>query len=147
MDLKKLSEEDRIASSVAANEISALWLKHCEHIFGDSVEYNKDGVSAHNWMQVTHFQERPFYCHSYVIGQTVAMALLEHPQFKENAVEILSAGCIKSTAELLEEFDIDLESPELYQAALKGFAKKVEGLKEINDRMPQKEQRTGGVGR
>lgn len=101
--------------------------------FGDLhvPQYFKD-----EWTAIPHIYRTPFYCYAYAWGNLLTLALYdiykeEGESFKQKYIELLSNGSSKKPQELLEPFDIDIESKEFWQRGFNTIRNYLEKLKQI----------------
>jgi oligoendopeptidase F len=90
-------------------------------MFGDSVNLGDD--YAIWWSYIPHFLSTPGYVYSYAFGELLVLALYgiylqEGESFVEKYLRLLSAGGSKSPYDILEPFEIDLDSPAFWQKGL-----------------------------
>ncbi|MEA3467986.1 MAG: M3 family oligoendopeptidase [Thermodesulfobacteriota bacterium] len=119
--------EDMVHSSrrdkgeLSTDELSALWMKSQQAMFGDTVT-----LGDHYriwWSYIPHFLHTPGYVYSYAFGELLVLALYriyqnEGTDFIPQYINLLSEGGSKSPYELLAPFNIDLNDPSFWQGGL-----------------------------
>lgn len=114
---------------LSTEQISEIWLKESEKMFGKSVELGKD--YALWWSYIPHFIHTPFYCYAYAYAQLLVLALYglyksgEAKNFKELYLKMLSLGGSKSPKELVNLFGFDIEDSNFWQLGIKEIEKLV----------------------
>ena len=81
-------------------------------------------ITAIWWSYIPHFLSTPGYVYSYAFGELLVLALYgiyqqEGESFVEKYLQLLAAGGSQSPYDLLQPFEIDLNSPEFWQTGLK----------------------------
>lgn len=111
----------RETGELAAETLSAHWLKCQRAMFGDSVKLREDyGIW---WSYIPHFLNTPGYVYSYAFGELLVLALYhlyrqDPAGFVPRYLELLAAGGSASPYELLRPFNIDLNDPRFWQGGL-----------------------------
>jgi oligoendopeptidase F len=111
----------RDKGEVATDDLSALWMKSQEAMFGSSVSLG-DHYKIW-WSYIPHFLHTPGYVYSYAFGELLVLALYriyqeEGADFIPKYIHLLSEGGSKSPYELLAPFNIDLNDPTFWQGGL-----------------------------
>lgn len=106
---------------LAAEQLSELWLKTQEPMFGSEVTLTEDYRVW--WAYIPHFLESPGYVYSYAFGELLVLALYARYQqqgegFVDTYLQLLSAGGCQSPYELLQPFGIDLNDPDFWNSGL-----------------------------
>jgi oligoendopeptidase F len=106
---------------VATDDLSALWMKSQEAMFGEAVSLG-DHYKIW-WSYIPHFLHTPGYVYSYAFGELLVLALYrtyqeEGADFIPKYIHLLSEGGSKSPYELLAPFNIDLNDPTFWQGGL-----------------------------
>ncbi len=119
--------EDMVHSSrrdkgeLSTDELSALWIKSQQAMFGDTVTLG-DHYQIW-WSYIPHFLHTPGYVYSYAFGELLVLSLYriyqdEGAGFIDKYITLLSQGGSKSPYELLAPFNIDLNDPSFWQGGL-----------------------------
>lgn len=117
------------------DELDKIWLEESAKMFGKSLKLNEYYKSW--WSYIPHFIHTPFYCYSYSYAQLLVLALFGLYKSKkcENFVEIytefLTLGGSKSPKEMVEMFNLDINSQEFWQIGLNEVEKLVKKFKEL----------------
>jgi len=111
----------RDKGEVATDELSALWMRSQQDMFGDSVTLN-DNYKIW-WSYIPHFLHTPGYVYSYAFGELLVLALYnryleEGDEFIPKYIHLLQEGGSRSPYELLQPFNIDLNDPVFWQGGL-----------------------------
>ena len=111
----------RDKGEVATDDLSALWMKSQETMFGEAVSLG-DHYKIW-WSYIPHFLHTPGYVYSYAFGELLVLALYrvyqeEGADFIPKYIHLLSEGGSKSPYELLAPFNIDLNDPTFWQGGL-----------------------------
>ena len=120
---------------LSKDELDKIWLEESAKMFGKSLKLNEYYKSW--WSYIPHFIHTPFYCYSYSYAQLLVLALFGLYKSKkcENFVEIytefLTLGGSKSPKELVEMFNLDINSQEFWQIGLNEVEKLVKKFKEL----------------
>ena len=116
-----MHEGRRKDGELSSDKLSQFWLTTQRAMFGDTVHLDADyGIW---WSYIPHFLSTPGYVYSYAFGELLVLALYgiyqqEGDEFVAKYLELLSAGGSKSPYELLQPFNIDLDSPAFWQKGL-----------------------------
>lgn len=120
---------------LSKDELDKIWLEESSKMFGKSLKLNEYYKSW--WSYIPHFIHTPFYCYSYSYAQLLVLALFGLYKSKkcENFVEIytefLTLGGSKSPKEMVEMFNLDINSQEFWQIGLNEVEKLVKKFKEL----------------
>ena len=120
---------------LSKDELDKIWLEESAKMFGKSLKLNEYYKSW--WSYIPHFIHTPFYCYSYSYAQLLVLALFGLYKSKkcENFVEIytefLTLGGSKSPKEMVEMFNLDINSQEFWQIGLNEVEKLVKNFKEL----------------
>lgn len=111
----------RDSGEVSTDDLSGLWMKSQEAMFGDTVLLG-DHYKIW-WSYIPHFLHSPGYVYSYAFGELLVLALYriyqeEGAAFIPKYIHLLSEGGSKSPYELLTPFNIDLNDPTFWQGGL-----------------------------
>ncbi len=111
----------REQGELSTEELSTLWMKSQEAMFGDSVELGQQYRIW--WSYIPHFLHTPGYVYSYAFGELLVLALYnlyekEGDSFIVKYLHLLSEGGSKSPYELLVPFTIDLNDQSFWQGGL-----------------------------
>jgi oligoendopeptidase F len=106
--------------SMSASEIAEATVLAFSAAYGGTVEVDAQRLGV-KWAKFCHFYS-PYYFFQYAIGISAAMAigqriLAEEKGIQEKYLEFLSSGSSRYPTELFKIVDIDIASPETYQAA------------------------------
>lgn len=116
-----MHEGRRKHGELSSGKLSEYWLTTQRAMFGDTVQLGEDyGIW---WSYIPHFLSTPGYVYSYAFGELLVLALYgiyqeEGDSFVAKYLDLLSAGGSRSPYELLQPFNIDLDSPEFWQTGL-----------------------------
>jgi oligoendopeptidase F len=107
---------------LTAEQISHLWRKRQQEMFGRSVTLTKDYDVW--WSYIPHFIHTPFYVYAYAFGELLTLALYaqyqrEGSSFVPKYLELLKSGGSRSPQELLAPLGIDLNSRQFWQGGFK----------------------------
>ena len=124
----------REKGELKVDEFGALWQKHQQEMFGDSLELGDEHRCW--WMYVPHFIETPFYVYAYTFGELLVMALYatykqEGDTFPPKYIDLLKLGGSMSPAEMLRRVGIDIHDGAFWEggmAVLAGFVDRFEAL-------------------
>jgi len=112
----------RAQGELTAEQVSEIWQRNVQAMFGDSVEMGE----GHQiwWMYIPHFIHTPFYVYAYAFGQLMVMALYaryrqEGAAFVPHYLDILRAGGSKRPAQIMSDAGIDISRREFWEAGLK----------------------------
>ncbi len=116
-----MHEGRRQYGELSSDKLSEYWLATQRAMFGDTVNLGDDyGIW---WSYIPHFLSTPGYVYSYAFGELLVLALYgiyqeEGESFVAKYLALLSAGGSRSPYELLQSFNIDLDSPQFWQTGL-----------------------------
>lgn len=124
----------REKGEVATDELSALWMKSQQDMFGDSVTLN-DNYKIW-WAYIPHFLHTPGYVYSYAFGELLVLALYnryleEGESFIPKYIHLLQEGGSQSPYELLQPFNIDLNDPTFWQGGLTVIEQMLEEVENV----------------
>jgi oligoendopeptidase F len=116
-----MHEGRRQHGELSSEQLSEYWLSTQRKMFGDSVNLGDD--YAIWWSYIPHFLSTPGYVYSYAFGELLVLALYgiymqEGESFVDKYLQLLSAGGSTSPYDLLQPFEIDLDSPAFWQKGL-----------------------------
>lgn len=117
------------------DELDKIWLEESAKMFGKSLKLNEYYKSW--WSYIPHFIHTPFYCYSYSYAQLLVLALFglykskKCKNFVEIYTEFLTLGGSKSPKEMVEMFNLDINSQEFWQIGLNEVEKLVKKFKEL----------------
>lgn len=119
---QELHRARRERGELTSEEISEMWQRNIQAMFGDSVEMGEEHQLW--WMYVNHFVGSPFYVYAYSFGELLVMALYsmyrkEGEPFVPKYVEMLEAGGSCSPSELLGRIGIDIKDPGFWRGGMK----------------------------
>jgi len=111
----------REKGEVATDELSKLWMKSQQDMFGDSVTLSANYKIW--WSYIPHFLHTPGYVYSYAFGELLVLALYnryteEGDDFIPKYIHLLQEGGSRSPYELLQPFNINLNDPLFWQGGL-----------------------------
>ena len=119
---EQLMHEGRRQQGELSNEqLRKYWLSTQRAMFGDSV--NLSDAYGVWWSYIPHFLATPGYVYSYAFGELLVLSLYgmyrkEGEPFVQKYLHLLSAGGSQSPYDLLQPFNIDLDSPTFWQTGL-----------------------------
>ena len=124
----------RDKGEVATGELSELWMKSQQEMFGDSVTLN-DNYKIW-WSYIPHFLHTPGYVYSYAFGELLVLALYnryleEGEDFVPKYIHLLQEGGSHSPYELLRPFNIDLDDPLFWQGGLSVIEKMLNEVENV----------------
>jgi oligoendopeptidase F len=107
--------------TLSAKEMSDIWDNHVKEAYGDAVDFLPE--QSWNWSTIPHFLDnRTFYCYAYSFGMLFVLGLYQKyleeggnkfiPKFKA----ILEAGGSQYPIDLAKSVDLDITTPEFWQA-------------------------------
>ena len=112
----------RNSGELSTSQISQLWRKRQEQMYGDSIILTEEYDNW--WMYIPHFIHTPFYVYAYAFGELLALGLFEKAQsspkeFFEKYKKFLEAGGSQSPNDLARLFGIDLEDGEFWESSIR----------------------------
>ncbi len=124
----------RDKGEVATDELSELWMKSQQEMFGESVLLN-DNYKIW-WSYIPHFLHTPGYVYSYAFGELLVLALYnryleEGEDFIPKYIHLLQEGGSHSPYELLRPFNIDLNDPLFWQGGLSVIEKMLNEVENV----------------
>ncbi|MBQ0105020.1 MAG: M3 family oligoendopeptidase, partial [Armatimonadetes bacterium] len=116
-----LHRERREKGELTCDEISALWQKNIQAMFGDSLILGEE--HKYWWLYVSHFIGSPFYVYAYSFGELMVLALFglykKNPKdFVPKYIKLLSMGGSVSPEDLLREVGFDINTPEFWNRGI-----------------------------
>ncbi|MHB9035833.1 MAG: M3 family oligoendopeptidase [Armatimonadota bacterium] len=119
---QELHRARREMGELTTEDISEIWQRNIQAMFGDSVEMGEEHKVW--WMYVSHFIGSPFYVYAYSFGELLVLALYsmyreQGESFVPKFMALLEAGGSCSPEELLGRVGIDIKSPEFWQGGMK----------------------------
>lgn len=116
-----MHEGRREKGELSAEQLSEFWMTTQQQMFGDSVKLGKDYGCW--WSYIPHFLSTPGYVYSYAFGELLVLALYgiyqkEGDSFVEKYINLLKSGGSLSPYELMEPFNIDLDSADFWHNGL-----------------------------
>ncbi|GMR19242.1 MAG: hypothetical protein BMS9Abin34_374 [Patescibacteria group bacterium] len=126
--------EDRAESELSSDQIRQHWMDTQNAMFRGSVTLTRN--YSWWWVYIHHFIHYPFYCYAYSFGNLLVLALYakykkEGESFVPKYLNLLAAGGSDAPANLLKDFDIDIEDPAFWQGGmeiLRGMVEEAETL-------------------
>ena len=111
----------RSGGEISTEELSALWMKSQQDMFGDAVTLNDQYKIW--WSYIPHFLHTPGYVYSYAFGELLVLALYnlyqeEGDRFIPKYIHLLQEGGSHSPYELLQPFNINLNDTDFWQGGL-----------------------------
>jgi oligoendopeptidase F len=121
----------RDRGELSSDDLSNLWMNSQREMFGDSVILGEHYRTW--WAYISHFLHTPGYVYSYAFGELLVLSLYriyrqEGESFIPKYLHLLSEGGSQSPYELLQPFNIDLNTPAFWQG---GFQVIEEMLTEV----------------
>jgi oligoendopeptidase F len=119
---EKVHTARRRQGELKTEELSDMWLKTQQEMFGNSVTLSKNyGIW---WSYIPHFLHTPGYVYSYAFGELLVLALYalykkEGDPFVSKYLELLAAGGKQTPYSLLEPFGVNLDDPMFWDDGLK----------------------------
>jgi oligoendopeptidase F len=121
------AHQQRKDGQLATDDLSAIWLREQEKVFGASVEM----IPAYRWgwTYIGHFIHSRFYCYSYSFGELLTLALYqryldEGAAFVPGYLRLLESGGSQRPEHALARIGIDINQPEFWD---RGF-RVIQGL-------------------
>lgn len=129
-----LHKNRREKGELTCDEISALWQKNIQEMFGDSVVLGEE--HKYWWLYVSHFIGSPFYVYAYSFGELMVLALFsiykKNPKdFVPKYIKLLSNGGSMSPENLLKEIGFDINTPDFWNMGIKTLDKLMTEFEEI----------------
>lgn len=111
----------REKGEVSTADLSALWMKSQQDMFGDAVTLGDQYKIW--WSYIPHFLHTPGYVYSYAFGELLVLALYnlyqeEGESFVPKYIHLLQEGGSHSPYELLKPFNINLNDAVFWQGGL-----------------------------
>lgn len=130
---KIVHEKIEKQETLAAEDLNKIYYGLNQTYFGNDMIIDKE--IQYEWARIPHFYT-DFYVYKYATGISVAIAIatkiLEQGEtFVKKYIEMLKQGCSKKSIELLKMVDVDLESKEVYQAAIHFYEEKMNQLEKL----------------
>ena len=119
---QELHRARREHGELTVEEISEMWQRNMQAMFGDSLEMGEEHACW--WMYIEHFVSTPFYVYAYSFGELLVMALYsmhrrEGAAFVPRYTELLEDGGSRSPQELLARVGIDIKDPEFWRGGMR----------------------------
>lgn len=116
-----MHNQRRQKGELSAEDLSKGWMQSQRAMFGDTVNLG-DHYDIW-WSYIPHFLHSPGYVYSYAFGELLVLSLYqiyqkEGDSFISKYLNLLSMGGSKSPYELLQPFNIDLNSEHFWQGGL-----------------------------
>ncbi|MBQ7257945.1 MAG: M3 family oligoendopeptidase [Abditibacteriota bacterium] len=129
-----LHKERRERGELTCEEISDLWQRNIQEMFGDSLILGDE--HKYWWLYVSHFIGSPFYVYAYSFGELMVLALFglykKDPQnFVPKYIKLLSCGGSLSPADLLSEVGFDISSPDFWMSGINVLDKLMTDFEDI----------------
>ena len=121
--------------TLSAEDLNEIYYNLNKEYFGNNMEVDKE--IRYEWARIPHFYT-DFYVYKYATGISAAIAiatkiLKEGEPFVNRYIEMLKQGCSKKSIDLLKMVDIDLESKDVYEAAIDFYNEKIKELENLID--------------
>lgn len=121
--------------TLSAEDLNEIYYNLNKEYFGNDMEVDKE--IKYEWARIPHFYT-DFYVYKYATGISAAIAiatkiLKEGESFVNKYIEMLKQGCSKKSIDLLKMVDVDLESKEVYEAAIDFYNEKIKELENLID--------------
>ncbi len=119
----------RAQGVVPAAELSALWSREHDRLYGDAVE--RAPYDTWGWAAIPHLVHYRFYCYSYAFGQLLVFALYrlwekDGAAFVPRYLDLLAGGGSEAPATLLARVGIDITDPGFWARGLEVVTQMVE---------------------
>ena len=123
--------------NLSAQEMGELWDKYVSEAYGDAVDFLPE--QTWNWSTIPHFIVTRFYCYAYSFGMLFVLGLYQKyleqgksfiPKFKE----ILGAGGSQFPVNLASSVELDITTPEFWQAGFDYLKKLLKEFQELIDK-------------
>jgi oligoendopeptidase F len=128
----ELHRKVRSEGWVPKEEIARLLNKHTGQYLGKAVRLSDD--DGYFFVMVGHFRN-PFYVYSYAYGELISRALREkvreNPAAMADVDAFLSAGGSATPEDIFASIGLDVRSPDLFVAGLKGLERDVDELEAL----------------
>ena len=121
--------------TLSAEDLNEIYYNLNKEYFGNNMEVDKE--IRCEWARIPHFYT-DFYVYKYATGISAAIAiatkiLKEGEPFVNRYIEMLKQGCSKKSIDLLKMVDVDLESKDVYEAAIDFYNEKIKELENLID--------------
>ena len=121
--------------TLSAEDLNEIYYNLNKEYFGNNMEVDKE--IQYEWARIPHFYT-DFYVYKYATGISAAIAiatkiLKEGEPFVNRYIEMLKQGCSKKSIDLLKMVDVDLESKDVYEAAIDFYNEKINELENLID--------------
>ncbi len=121
--------------TLSAEDLNEIYYNLNKEYFGNNMEVDKE--IRYEWARIPHFYT-DFYVYKYATGISAAIAiatkiLKEGEPFVNRYIEMLKQGCSKKSIDLLKMVDVDLESKDVYEAAIDFYNEKINELENLID--------------
>jgi oligoendopeptidase F len=125
----------QISNGSSLKGLCNLYLKNLQEQFGGS--FTIPGIFSYEWLYIPHIFRTPFYCYAYAFGNLLALSLFnmykeEGKSFVSKYIKILSCGGSESTAKILADSNIDIESRKFWDRGYKVVKNMLEELKDYS---------------
>ena len=119
--------------SLSSENLCDIYYELNKKYFGDSVIIDEE--IKYEWARIPHFYSC-FYVYKYATGITSAIAIASkiikgEEGYTNKYKDMLKLGCTKKSIELLKLVDVDLETKEPYESAIKFFKDNLKELKSL----------------
>lgn len=119
--------------TLSAEDLNEIYYTLNKEYFGNNMEVDKE--IRYEWARIPHFYT-DFYVYKYATGISAAIAiatkiLKEGEPFVNRYIEMLKQGCSKKSIDLLKMVDVDLESKDVYEAAINFYNEKIDELENL----------------
>lgn len=125
---------ERAEGELTSERICEIWVEEMSASLGKVVDMED---AEYSWVCVSHFFESPFYVYGYSFSYCLVISLFELYQegnitgFAEKYMQLLKDGGIKTYAEALAEFGIDVKAPDFWDKGLNYIESMIKELEKI----------------
>lgn len=133
---RKVHDIIHSGQEVTYKELNSMWRTEQEKLYGGTVAYDVNGEEESGWSMIPHIFHTPFYCYAYAFGNLLTFALyhkvhVEKSLSVEDYKDILRSGGSERPRDLLNNYGIDIASPDFYRAGLAEVEHMVEEFEKL----------------
>lgn len=130
---------------ISAEEILDISKESQKAFWGDVVE--EPSKEAHRWMRIHHLIKAPFYVYAYAVDACISMTLYDQykqacdagqkQEFVTKWQNFLESGNTKSLTDMMADFGLDLENPNVWKKGLKLLSNMISDIEDLNKKIDQ----------
>ncbi len=134
---RRVHNEFYAQKELTYKDFNRMWREEQIKLCGDEVVFDTPANEDIGWSTIPHIFVTPFYCYAYAFGNILSFSLFhkyknEGKAFVPKYKEILKSGGSKSPAELLAEYDININSASFFEGGIKVVEKLVDEFEELS---------------